>query len=58
MFIQSGCTPLQLLLLRSALSADEKLLLMKPLLGAGAAINQTVTDGPLVRICMFKKFFT
>ena len=54
MFIQSGCTPLHLVLRRLGLSDDERLLLLEPLLAAGAEVNQTVTDGKWVCICMFK----
>ena len=34
------------------MSADEKLLLLEHLLVAGAEVNQTVTDGALVGICV------
>ena len=57
MFLQGGCTPLHLVLLRSGLSADERLLLMEHLLAAGADTNQTVTDGDTwVCICMLKLY--
>ena len=55
MFIQRGCAPLHLVLLDSGLSADEKLLLLPRLLAAGAEVNQAITDGELVCICMFWK---
>ena len=56
--MQHGRAPLHLVLLHPDLSADERLLLMERLLAAGADINQTVTDGTKVCICMFKKAFT
>ena len=50
MFIQRACAPLHLLIGDSDLSADEYPLLLEPLLAAGAAVNQTVTNGTLVCI--------
>ena len=55
MFIQRGRAPLHLVLPDSGLSADEKLLLLRRLLAAGAEANQAITDGKLVCICMFLK---
>ena len=55
MFIQRGHAPLHLVLLDSGLSADEKLLLLPRLLAAGAEVNQAITDGELVCICMLWK---
>ena len=58
MFIQRGCAPLHLVLDDSGLSVDEKLLLLPRLLAAGADVNQTVTDGSLVCMCMIWKAVT
>ena len=55
MFIQRGHAPLHLVLGDPHLSVDEKLLLLPRLLAAGAEVNQTITDGELVCICMFWK---
>ena len=52
MFTQRGYAPLHLVLHRSGLYADECLLLLERLLEAGAVVNQGVTDGALVGICV------
>ena len=57
LLIQSGRAPLHLALLCYGLSTDERLLLLGRLLASGADINQTVTDGELVCICMFQMLF-
>ena len=59
MFIQRGFAPLHMVLAAIDLSADECLLLLEPILTAGAAINQIITgDGTLVCICMLFKALT
>ena len=52
MFTQRGAAPLHLVLTTSGWSTDERLLLLEPLLAAGAATNLTVAGGSLVGICM------
>ena len=55
MYIQRGYAPLHLVLLNSGLTADERLLLLERLLAAGAEVEQTVTDGAWVGICLSER---
>ena len=58
MFIQRGYAPLHLVLTVPDLSADECLPLLGHLFKAGAEVNQTITDGEWVCICMLHKALT
>ena len=58
MIIQRGYAPLHLVLSVSDLSADECLPLLGRLFKAGAQVNQTITEGEWVCICMLNKALT
>ena len=55
MFIQRGLAPLHMVLATIDMSADKCLPLLERLIEAGAAINQIITDGIWVCICMLHK---
>ena len=59
MFIQRGCAMIHLPLVLSGWSTDHRPIFLEYLLEAGAAVNQTVTDGDTwVCICMLYNALT